>query len=123
MATPRNMLRDGVTWLAGIHKQYAATPITYTRGANSVALTAVLGKTDSQLADGQGRQRNEWADRDYLIVAAELILGGAPTTPQKGDHITDGVQVREVVPADNEPHARDSDQFGVRVRVHTKRVA
>ena len=119
-----NLLLDGAQWLADQQKAYAGTSITYTRGAFSVTLTATVGKTDTRLGDlTAGRVRTEWADKDYLIHAADLILNAAAITPAAGDQITEGSEVREVVPMDAEPHSRASDPYSIRLRIHTKRIA
>lgn len=110
-------------FLAAQHEAARGRPVTYTRGANSVPLTVTLGRTGAEVRDADGRQRTEWADRDYLFRAASLILGGVLTVPQKGDQITDGTEVYEVQPAAGEKQQRKSDLAGVRLRVHTKRIA
>lgn len=98
-------------------------PVTYTRGGLSATLTAVAGRTDSQLQDGEaGRQRTEYADQDYLIAAADLAAAGFGP-PQRGDRIAAGGEVHEVLPIPSEPHYRAADAYAIRWRIHTKRVA
>jgi hypothetical protein len=63
-------------------------------------------------------------ERDYLIAADDLVLGGAATLPERGDQIDetiDGATVTfEVLPLAGEAHWRYSDPFRTLLRVHTR---
>lgn len=112
--TRRMQQSDGVT-------------VTYTRGAESVTLTAWVGNTlFARTLDEPGASR-VWGERDYLIPVADLILGGVLTKPAKGDRITeviDGVTlVLELQTPTGEPAWRYSDADRQRVRIHTKKVS
>jgi hypothetical protein len=69
----------------------------------------------------------EWTDRDFLIHAADLILAGEPTLPERGDLIreTQGGRtfVYEVMAPGKEPPWRWSDVFRKVLRIHTKQIA
>lgn len=120
-----NMLQAGAEFLKDKLHAAASRSITYTRGANSVALTAVIGRTPFRVqSSGPGGARSQitWSERDYLIAAAELILGGSLTTPQKGDQITDSDGTFELVSINAEPCYRNSDPYGIQLRCHTKRI-
>lgn len=117
-----DMLADGVAWLAGQLTAYASRNVLYSRkGAGTQTMAATVGQTPFRVED-QNHSRVEWSDRDYLIDAALFAQGPNFGTPQKGDQIADGAEVYEVTPYNMEPHFRKADPFGVKLRIHTKRV-
>jgi hypothetical protein len=76
--------------------------------------------------DGYGGVRMEWTDRDFPIKAADLVLGSAPTLPERGDVIreTQGTKtfIYEVMAPGKEPPWRWSDTYRKLLRIHTKQV-
>jgi len=82
-----DMLSEGLAWLAEKLKVHASRPIVYRRGADEMTLQAVIGRTLLKLDDGYGGVRMEWTDRDFLIAAEDLILGGQRFLPERGDRI------------------------------------
>jgi len=93
---------------------------TWTRGDLAVALTVVPARTGVELADDAGaaiRSRH----RDYLVMAADLVLGGQRVWPEVGDRITLAAtgETLEVQPLAGE-HARGCDDLQTVVRVHTR---
>lgn len=120
MSTLFAKLKD---WLPGHAAQVAGVTVTYTRGATSRTITAVVGRTvfASQL---DGGPRIEFGDRDYLIEATEMTAFG---DPQIGDRIAETLngtsRVWEVMtPGTGEPAWRWSDPQHTRYRVHTTQV-
>ena len=107
-------------------QRLAGVEVTYKRGALSVELCAVAGKTRYELADEEGLVAVYYA-RDYLIRADELVLDGELIQPQLGDTIdetqTDGTHTYKVIDLPGEPAWRWSDEQRVRARVHTKEIA
>ena len=103
-----------------------------------------VGRTPFRVDDrtkdrGQGRGRNTlgtvpeardgktrliWSDRDYLLKAADLVIGGVAVTPEEGDWFTeavaDGTKRFKVLPYADEPCWRFSDPQRTELRVHTK---
>lgn len=122
-----DLLRDGQAWLANQLHEHVATVVTYRRGAEGVTVRATIGRTLLQVDDGYGGARMEWTDRDYLIRAADLALGGSPAQPQRGDQIREvvGAQtlVYEVLAPGSEPPWRWADPHRQVVRIHTKQIA
>src|SRR5262245_30453538 len=105
----------------------AGRPVTYSRTTSgvtrSVTFTAWPGAAifSGLTETGVSVQRS---DRDWLFARAALVLDGLPTTPQRGDRITDGPEVFELAtPQTDEPVFRYSGIFRDRIRVHTQRVA
>lgn len=121
MATLFAKLRD---WLPGQAAQAAGVSVTYTRGATSRTVTALVGRTvfSSNL---DGGPRIEFGDRDYLIESSEMTAFGDPAI---GDRITETLagsqRVWEVMtPGTGEPAWRWSDPQHTRYRVHTTQVS
>ncbi len=97
--------------------------VSYTRGTDSVEVHAAIGKTVFEVESGYAvLERVE--SRDYLVPAAELVLGGETTLPARGDRIkeADGGKtfVYEVMAPGNEPHFIFSDPYRKTLRIHTK---
>lgn len=104
-------------------KQAGGLAVTYTRGAQSVSLTAWLGRTQFARLGGPGAQGAavEWGDRDYLFATADLRLG----EPEVGDRLTEagsGLVYEVCTPDTGEPGWRYSDPSRTVIRVHTRRV-
>jgi hypothetical protein len=120
-----DLLQQGAAWLEGMRHKHASRPVTYQRGEQSIALAATVGRSMFQVvaADGLVEQVER---RDYLVRAADLVLGGAVVVPQVGDRIRetvgDKVQVYEVMGAGQEKHFRPSDPDGLTLRIHTAHV-
>jgi hypothetical protein len=103
-----------------------ARPVTYCRGEQSVEVQATLGRTVFEIADAYGVVEQS-ESRDFLIPAADLVLGGAVTLPERGDRVRetqDGkTLVYEVMAPGKEPHYRFSDVYRRTLRIHTRQVA
>lgn len=121
-----DLLESGQDWLAGQLKTHASREVVYQRGASQVTVSATIGRTLLKLDDDYGGIRMEWTDRDFLIQAADLVLGTETITPQRGDQVKETVgsivTTYEVAAYGNEPPWRQSDPFGIVLRIHTKRI-
>lgn len=103
----------------------AGVTVTYSRGADTVSLTAVPGRTryESNVPSGVV---TEFQTRDYIIKAADLILAGSVTLPQDGDQITDvdaagdDVVYEAMSPGGDAPSWTFSDTARTHLRIHTK---
>src|SRR5690606_10953339 len=120
-----DLLAQGAAWLEQQRTQHLAQAVTYRRGPSSVAVAATIGKTAFEIDDGQGViQRIE--SRDFLVLAADLVLDGAVTLPQRGDVIEEPAGtltlLYEVTAPSNEPCWRYSDPYRQSLRIHTKQV-
>lgn len=120
-----DLLEQGATWLDDQRHQHMTQTVTYTRGADSVAIAATVGRTEFEQADEFG-VIHRIESRDYLVRASDLVLGGGQALPQAGDQIreTDGATsyVYEVMAPGSEPAFRYSDPYRKTLRVHTKHV-
>lgn len=121
-----DLLDAGLGWLAEKLKRHASRPVVYRRASDEVTVPAIIGRTLLKLDDGYGGVRMEWTDRDFLIAADDLILGGRRTLPKRGDQILetrDGkTRGYEVLAPAGEPEWRWSDPHRKLLRIHTKDV-
>jgi len=119
------MLEQGAAWLDRMRVKHASRSVTYTRGAETVELSATLGQTTYEVADEFGTTVEAKAT-DFLITGAELVLAGQKAKPQPGDRIRvtvgDEVHVFEVMSLGAAGHWRPSDPYGHTLRIHTKLV-
>jgi len=120
-----DLLQQASDWLEEKRTQHASRVVAYVRGAQSVELLATIGKTTFEVDDGYGvLVRHE--SRDFLVLAADLVLDGAPVLPQRGDRVreTQGQQVfvYEVTAPGKEPCWRYSDPYRKTLRIHSTQV-
>lgn len=101
-----------------IARRFAGVTITYTRGASSVEIVAVPGRSTQSVDNGD--IITELQTRDYLLLASELVIGGAEVTPERGDTVTVGGEVLALLSQNGEPLWRYTDQTRTMLRIHTK---
>lgn len=121
-----DLLSNSTSWLAGRLQNAAGETVTYERGLDSASLTAVIGRTEWDSIEGEGLVTRIESE-DFLIEAADLVLAGEQTEPQRGDRIKRTIggttHVFEVLPfgaAGDEQPFRYSDRSRSLLRVHTK---
>ena len=119
------MFKRGMAWLEEQRVRCMSETVSYTRGETCVEVQATIGKTDFEVDNGTGiLQRIE--SRDFLILAADLVLAGQAIEPQRGDRIRetsgDKVYIYEVLAPENEDCWRHSDPFKKTLRIYTKQV-
>jgi len=121
-----DILKTASEWLEGMRAAHASRPVVYVRGADAVEVAATIGKTVFRLDKGYGVTERIEA-RDYLMLAADLVLGGAAVLPKAGDKIREveggNAFIYEVMAPGNEPCWRYSDPYRRTLRIHTKHVA
>ena len=120
-----DLLQSGLTWLAGKLQTHASRAITYRRGVEQVVVNATLGRKDFEADSHEGRLY--FRSNDFLVPAADLVVGGQTVLPERGDQIDvvlDGATVTfEVLAQDNLPPWEYTDPHQTLLRIHTKRVA
>jgi len=120
-----DLLAKGAAWLEDQRHRHLTRTVVYQRGAESVELSATIGRTEFEQADEYGTIRRTEA-RDYLVRAVDLIIGGAQVLPKAGDRIreTDGgvTFIYEVMAPGGEPPWRYSDPIRQTLRIHTKSI-
>ncbi len=114
-----DLLERGSHWLEDQRAKHCTRDVIYVRGVVSVLVRATVGRTEFKTDDGE-TVRIEFTDRDFLILAAALVLTGSPTLPERGDKVRetqDGtVYVFEVM------DWRYSDPYRQTFRIETKLV-
>lgn len=119
------LLDDGITLLNRLEESAAGVSVTYIRGAQTLDITAVVGRTAfAQTAPSPGGASLIIGDRDYLIDVADLTWG----EPAEGDRIEQTVNEVDCVfelmrPDTGEPAWRFSDPTRTKYRLHMKQVA
>ena len=117
-----DLLAQGSAWLEDQRTRFMTRSVTYTRGSQTVTVAATIGKSTFDVADGDGAII-QLHTRDFLILAADLVLAGQRTTPHVGDRIHDAGVVFEVLAPGGEAPWRWSDPYRQTLRIHTKQVA
>lgn len=121
-----NVLAEAVAGLQEALEAADGKSITYHRGASSLPLVAVVGRTLFEEIDESGIVR-QVESRDFLVLRERLVMNGEPTLPARGDQIRELVAGRafvyEVLSRNGEPQYRFSDGHRVRLRIHTKLIA
>ena len=121
-----DLLQQASAWLDRVRRASLAHTVTYERGEDTVDIPATVGRTDFEAVDTYGVvERTE--SRDFLVLAAGLVLTGAAVLPEPGDRIRevqDGkTYVYEVMAPAKEPCWKWSDPYRRTLRIHTKEVA
>lgn len=120
-----NLLAQGEEWLHDQRHEHMTSAVTYSRGAEEITINATIGKTERDVFDANGTMMKVMG-RDYIVQTADLVLGGEPVEPKRGDQIreTSGSQVHvyEVMSEGNHPAWRHGDRAGKTFRIHTKYV-
>ena len=120
-----DLLEQSSAWLEEQRVQHMSQSVTYHRSIDSVAVQATIGRTVFEVDDGTGILE-KIESRDFLMLAADLVLASEVTLPQRGDRIKetagDKVYVYEVLAPGKEPHYRFSDPYRKTLRIHTKLV-
>lgn len=120
------LLDRAASFLATKQQQAYGRTITYARGAETATLTAWLGTSFFARSTEDPGASLVTSERDYMIAAADLVIGGSQTVPQSGDRILETVDgeelIFEILVTAGEPGWRYSDQTRQIIRVHTKRV-
>jgi len=116
-----DLLQQGAEWLGRMRRDHLSHLVTYSRDGAELQIAATVGSTTFEVDDGYGGVE-KWQSRDYLVTAADLALGGVLVQPQRGDRISDGGQVYEVMAPGKEDVCRPADNYGLTWRIHTKRI-
>ena len=120
-----DLLKTGSDWLEGMRVAHASRTVTYYRGVNYVEVQATPGETTFEV-DTEGGTIERIESRDFLILAANLILLGMETLPHRGDRVKEpagaggSVLVYEVMSPGDGPPWRYSDTYRKTLRLHTK---
>ena len=118
-----DMLECAVSWLNDMRRAYMSRRVIYQRGDEFIEMAATLGSTTYEITDDAGATVKAVAS-DFIVSAADLILGGQAVEPQLGDRIMVPVGaatvVYEVLDLGGAGHYRRADPLGKALRIHTK---
>ena len=100
--------------------------VVYKRGADTVSVSAAPGRTEFPV-DSETAVLESYESRDWMIKAADLVLGEETVLPEPGDQVRDTqgatVYVYEVMAPAGEQHYRFADDpYRRMLRIHTKLV-
>jgi hypothetical protein len=118
-----DILKDASGWLEDQRMKFRTGPVVYRRGNDSVEVAATVGKTIFEVRNEFGLiEKTE--TRDFLILAADLVLNDLPVLPKRGDQVRETVGskvfVYEVMAPGKVPEWCYSDPYRKTLRVHTK---
>lgn len=121
-----DLLSRGVAAGAGRLVAGAGRPVTYYRETTPVELTAVPGGGLNEAADQDADMRLGYTERDWIIEAVKLVIGGLHSLPHDGDRVVeaagDKTYTWEVMtPSGRELPFRLDATRGL-MRIHTKLV-
>jgi hypothetical protein len=124
------LLSKGQAMVNRAHKATESVAVTYTRKTDAGVLTTPTPTIQARHGRALSASRQEesgvavqWSERVYLIEVADLVLGGQPTTPDRGDRITEAGMIWELAPPETgDPSWRYSDQGRTLYRCYFKRV-
>ncbi|MGC1272625.1 MAG: hypothetical protein WBC44_02870 [Planctomycetaceae bacterium] len=108
-----DLLAQGAAWLEQQRTRHLTTTVTYRRGTAQVEIAATIGRTRYETDDGTVA-RIEFTDRDFLVLAADLVLDGQAIEPTRGDVVREGMREFEVI------DWRYSDPYRQTLRITTK---
>lgn len=111
------LIEEAANWLNQQREECLSVQITYQgKGENPVPMTATVGRTLFRAENEYGVTiRTE--SRDFLVSVGQM-----PTEPQRGDRITYGGRLYEVLAPNGEPVWRWSGSPQVTRRIHTKEI-
>jgi hypothetical protein len=104
----------GALWQA--LRPAAGVAVTYTQGSTSLSIYAIPGFTEIDEQSEDGAIRTDKV-QDFIFQASDLTV-----TPSRGDSVTWGSRVFEVVQPTGDRCYSYSDQYQRMIRVHTKEV-
>jgi hypothetical protein len=120
-----DLLERASAWLDDQRTRHASRVVTNVRGSRTFDVSATIGRTTFEVDDGYG-VLVQHESRDFLILAADLVLDGQAILPQRGDRIQEvqgsSTFVYEVTAPGNGPCWRYSDPYRKTLRIHSKQV-
>jgi len=118
-----NLLAIGAAWLEAQRAAGLSETVTYSRGGASVQLAASRGRSEHARETTDGLVTVALS-ADWLLGAADLVLGDELAEPAPGDRIAASAGTFEVLPPSGSGTDcwRWEDGHGRTMRVHTKRI-
>ena len=116
-----DMMADAAAWLTGQRTEYLSQTVALIRGGKTTS--GVKATKCPPRSESEPTVNVDINNFDWIIATTEYVINSVEVEPQKNDVIqeADG-QKHQLLPLDNEPEFRFSDQFGTAYRIHTKRI-
>jgi hypothetical protein len=117
-----NLLARGSAWLRSRMLEHASQTVTFVRGATSLEISAVRGRSEFEVIEGESLVRSRGVD--WIVAKNALVVAGQPVRPAIGDEFretVDGVLRQYRVLALGDEVWREEAQ-GELLRIHTKLV-
>lgn len=101
--------------------------IVYRRGEQTAQIDAIAGRVNMNLLTNSGIAVDA-QERDFTVLASDLVLGGVRVTPERGDQIElageEGqTEIFELLPLSGTDRVfAYGDPNRVLIRLHTKRI-
>lgn len=120
-----DVLGDALADLSGLMQDNAGVEVVYSRPSTgqSVTLDAVPAVRQVQVMGVGDSEPYRIEVHDWLVLAADLVLGGSQATPLIGDRVTNGTEVYVCGEMGGESHYRPCDPQRSMLRVHCSKVA
>lgn len=117
-----NLLARGSAWLRSRVLQHGSQRVTFVRGATSLDIDAVRGRSEFEVVEGESLVRSRGVD--WIVAKDALVVGGQPVKPAIGDEFRETVgtvtKQYRVLPLGDEVWREEAQ--GELLRVHTKLV-
>jgi len=119
-----DLLSQGVSMLDAARKASMSGSVTYDRGGDTTTIAATVGTYQYEVATEAGVMVAAHVV-DFIVSAADLVIGDAVVTPMIGDRITvtatgKSYEVLDIAPGEC---WRWSGPPGTARRIHTKEVS
>lgn len=105
-----------------MQKESASQLVQYQRGDSDLCIRATRGRSVFEVTDDQGFM-TKIETQDYIVTASDFIIDSLPSAPERGDRLTDGDIIFEVMPVGTEPCYRYTDEHRLQFRIHVKKVS
>lgn len=83
-----DLLDKDSAWLDEQRTAHMTRPVVYERGADTVEVSATIGRTIFEQVDRMGIVQ-KLESRDFLVLRTDLVLSGIETVPRAGDRVRD----------------------------------
>lgn len=124
-----DLLEQGAQWLNDQQREHTSRMVIYQRGELNVEVPATIGRTVHDVENTHG-VIEKVETRDFIIRAQDLLLGGSPISPQRGDRVKETVgettltyEVMSPGTSTGSSHYRFADPYRLAFRIHTKHIA
>jgi len=113
-----DLLQSAIEYLDDVRKDYMSQSIVYDRGGSTLTIVGTPSTQEFQIDNLDGTITT-MASTEWIVTVSDLA-GVAP--PKRGDKITWGTRVFEVMGPGGGPVYEDADPYQQCYKIHTKYV-